>query len=235
MGQDLVPQAALPLAGGFKTVRIASDECSAALWRRLTESDATREAISHIGRSAALKAEVIQVAPRLAAWAAPIDPIVLTRRLTEIGLLFYLEDRSDEEWATFWTFYRDALRTLPEAAFEHAIVVWNQEGKGFMPKPAEIYERAKAMALQLGTAAMRARKAAEWVERLPPPKSEKLTKAEMIERGWLDANGKVIMAPLKGIPPSRPAPGETPQEMAARLRNQAAAPPPADEDPGEAI
>ncbi len=252
MGQDVtLPQAALPLTGGSRHARIASDECSAALWRRLSESDAANDCVRDIARSPALRQEVTTVLPRLQAWAAPITDVTLTRRLTELGQKFYLEDRSDEEWAVFWKFYRDALRTLPEAAFEDAIVKWNQQGTDFMPKASQLYKLAEPMMVELRTVAWRAKKASEWVEEHA---ERYLTPEERQARG---AEIRAILAqPLPRIPPQppgvtaaewarrcldegltetppTPAPaGESPQQMAARLHRAAAAP---DADDEEAV
>lgn len=159
---------ALPLTGGALNVRSASDECSPALWKRLVEADDADHAARSIARNPALKAEVAQVAPRLAEWAKPAEPDRIMRKLVELAPIYGIGDRSATEWGVLFRAYLEALAPLPFESIEVACTLWNREASYF-PKPGELFKLAEGSANRLRLAAWRARKAAEYVDNLPPP------------------------------------------------------------------
>lgn len=172
-----------------------------------------------ISRHDGLKAEVIEVLPELARRASKAEPFDIMAELIALAPIYGISDRTDEEWATLFSAYLEALAPLPIEAIRAGIVEYNREGE-FFPKPGQIYQKAEPIARKLFQAAYRAKRAAEWVEQNPAPKSDEeraRDRQALIEAGLMTPDGKFAPLNFKRVQdPERPK--ETPQEMAARLK-----------------
>lgn len=136
--------------------------------------------------------------------------------------------KSPGEWSALFDSYLNILNGLPLYAIEDAFLRWGRgEGHkdvrmaGFYPKAPQLFLLAEKGKAEVWTAAYRARKALEHVEKTgvewtPERKAEERQK--MIDAGYLNADGSpnLSLGP-KGMPePHRPR--LSPQELAAQLR-----------------
>lgn len=153
---------------------------------------------------------------------------LLMRHAPALGL----RDMGAEGWSVLFEPYVEALADLPLCALEEAMARWNkaelypkEPGRhAFFPKPAEIRKLAEPARDQLGQARHRIKLAMERVEEKakpePTPEERAAVRAQMEAEGFI-VDGKFVL-PKRGSGP-RPAPtGETPQQMAERLRGLAA-------------
>lgn len=208
-----------------------------------TSVDSSDGASRLIALNAKFRAEVGELYPALEAWAGPAPPDLLLELLIFKTPSFGLAPLSGpSEWRAFFASYLEALAVLPLEAVAVAFTRWSrgeffkaEKDKGqaaFYPKAVQLFELAQPTYLELRAALYRAKKAITHVEKLPPPRSERMSKAEMIAAGILDANGRAILPPPRGIAPTPPARApETHAQMAERLR----AAPREPEDDGEII
>lgn len=214
------PEPALPLEGGRLHATNASELCSAGLWRRLTdEGDKWGDAVRSIAGHAGMLAEVVEVRGELARRAEKAQPVEILAELIALGPIYGISDKSDDEWSMLFGAYLEALAPLPLEAIRQGIVDWNREGE-FFPKPGQIYTRADPYARKLRMAAYRAARAAEWVEKNPPEKSEAERLADrqkLIDAGLMTPDGEFAPLTFRKVDRGPAAPKETPQEMAERL------------------
>ena len=227
--------------------RPASEICSKGLWRLLTDTGIERaEAVRLIGLNPKLRGELEHILPILEAKAAPLTPEVLAERLARQWVTFSVPDRSAAEWAAMVAPYLDALAPLSADMIDDAFIRWNrselypdQPGRhAFFPKPAEIYALAERSRLELAGAAFRAREAAKRIDQkavaAPTVVDRARNRQALIDAGMMTEDGRVILPEVKGVPPASRPTGETPHQMAERLRAAAEDDPaPADETPEE--
>lgn len=165
--------------------------------------------------------EVQEVGAEVHRRGQPATALEIIAELIKLLPVYGVTDRTDEEAASLFVSYVEALGVLPLEAIREGIIEVNREAT-FFPRPGEIFKKAEPHAHPLRVAAYRAKRAAEWVERNPPPKTDAERAADRqraIDEGILDANGKVILN-FKPVAPPRPR--ETQQEAAERLRRIAA-------------
>lgn len=229
----------LPLEGG--TVMRASDQCSAALWRKLTDGEAKpAEAARVIARTPALLEEARRLAPMLAERAKAMGAEMVMARLIQLGPTYGLRDLSDGEWAALFRTYLDVLEDLPEEAFEAGVVAYAKEGV-FFPKPAEIFKPADKVARDLRMAAYRSKLALEHQEAEPVRQRTAAEREadiqEAIRLGFLTPDRKPVLD-LKRVPTDDPPPAkpyESRAEMAAHLRTLQGPAARAEDEPEEII
>jgi hypothetical protein len=213
---------ALPLEGGHRNAKNASEECSTALWKLLSETDSADDAVRRIARIPALLDEARAVAPRIQARLAPAGPEGVLAQVVPLKSIYGLGDRSKGEWAEFWDAYIKALDPLPAECLAEAIVAWNRKGDRF-PTPGQLFTLGKEAQSRLHIAAWRATKAAEYREAhapMPSPEERAKVKAMMDEMRGPDG---AIRLGAKAIPPAHTAPpNRTPQQVAEELRRRAA-------------
>jgi hypothetical protein len=178
-----------------------------------------------------LRAQAEAQLPWLERALEPAEPeqilLLLARHAPALGL----KDMSEESWGLLFEPYLEALGDLPLTALEEAFIRWNkgelypkEPGRhAFFPRPAEIRKLAEPARNELGKAANRIKLAIKHVENAPKPEpsaeEKAAVRAQMQAEGFL-VDGKFVL-PKKDAGP-RPAPtGETPQQMAARLRAEA--------------
>lgn len=221
MTTALAPQEpALPLEGGRHHAKTASELCSAALWRRLTDdADGWSDAVRQIARTPALQREIAEVGLEVQARAAKAEAFDILAELIKLAPIYGISERSDDEWALLFGAYIEALESLPIEAIRQGITEWNREGE-FFPKPGQIFQRAEPFARKLWKASYRAKKAIAFVETNPPPKTDAERAADrqkLIDEGIMTPDGRI--APLQFRKVETPArPKETPDQMADRLR-----------------
>lgn len=165
--------------------------------------------------------EVREVGAEVHRRGQPADPDEIISALFLLLPVYGVTDRTDEEAASLFVSYVEALGVLPLEAIREGIIEVNREAT-FFPRPGEIFKKAEPHAHALRVAAYRAKRAADWVEKNPPPKTDAERAADRqaaIDAGILDANGKVI---LNFKPTSESRPRETQHEAAERLRRIAA-------------
>lgn len=213
---------------------------SRGLWKLLSTGDDWSSAVRLININPTLRAELENVAVEVVRRSRAADPVDLMALLLEKKALYGLGDVSKAEATAIFNAYLDALAHQPLEAVREAFKRWDlgqmyptePKRHAFYPKPAELNVLAEDTRLLLAKAAYRAKKAFE-AEAIAPPKAQRMTKAEMIAAGFMDADGKIIL-PKKDAPKPHYAPrGESPQQMAERLRAQTA--PPASDGPEEAF
>lgn len=191
------------------------------------ESDDAEACCRAIARNPALKAEVAEVAPRLAEWARPASAEAIMRKLVELAPVYGIGDRSEAEWASLFSAYLDALAPLPMESINTAAVLWNRQASYF-PKPGELFKLAEANANRLRSVAWRARRAAEYVDALPPPPP---TDAERAQVAAMMADlRKELAAKRNGFHTTIPKPSRERYEVAEELRSMAEAGPTEDEE-----
>lgn len=239
MAQDL------ELTGGAINIRTASELCSKGLWKLLSatkddEQDRTSSegAIRIIAINPTLRDECGRILPQLQARHAPAGPEGLMAILISNAPAFGIGSKAPEEWATLFGSYLVALEPLSAEALEDAFLRWNrgemypkEPGRhAFYPRAAELFHLAQKSRLELGTAIWRARKALEYVDRLPKPQptpEERAARRQaLIDEGILDANGNVTLGPKTVLGQTSATTrsafaGESPQQMAQRLYDAA--------------
>lgn len=166
-----------------------SRPCSAGLWKLLTEGEDGASAIRLVAINPTLRAELDRVAPSLIGALTPADPASLMLELVRHAPALGVHAKDDGEWAALFGVYLDALADLPLGAVSEAFARWHRSelypkdpGRhAFFPKPAELYSLAAPWWTKIRTAAWRARRAVEYVERKLPreiPEEERKAVAE---------------------------------------------------------
>ncbi len=199
-----------------------------------------------IGLNPKLRGELEHILPILEAKVRPLSETDLLLRLIAQAKVFSVPDRSPEAWADMLGAYLDALAPLSADMIDDAFIRWNrselypdQPGRhAFFPKPAEIYALAERSRLELAGAAFRAREAAKRIDQkavaAPTVVDRARNRQALIDAGMMTEDGRVILPEVKGVPPASRPTGETPHQMAERLRAAAEDDPaPADETPEE--
>ena len=153
----------------------------------------------------------------LIAKAQPAHPDDLQAMIMKFFLGLGLKDRDVAEHKAALALWMDALGNLPLDAVRVGITEAARTCL-YLPKPADVYMAALPHAQELQLIAYRAKRALEEAGKAAPPKSAKMTHAEMKAAGFMDENGKIILAPPKPIPPNTPAVRLTPHELAEKLR-----------------
>lgn len=161
-------------------------------------------AVRHLATSPGFRAEVEVLLPELRAAVAPIEHNDLLMKLMIAAPTYQIPDRPPAQWAALFAPYLAALEGLSAEMVDDAFLRWSrgemypqQPGRhAFYPKPAELHHLAQKSRLELHKALTRARKALDYVERLPPqtltPEQVAQRRADAIAAGVLDENGKVI-------------------------------------------
>lgn len=152
---DLTTTKAQPLA------KTASDECSGALWRRLTNANQTwAEAVRDLADDPSIRGELVVAARQLAKHIEPCGPSRVVQVLGPLLTLYGVADKSEQEAKSFWGFYIDALGDLPHEALRAGVAEYVADGKSeFFPKPGPLKSICDRHAWPLRMAANRAQKA----------------------------------------------------------------------------
>ncbi len=200
---EATPEGAIPL-------------CSPGLAPLLTASNVNEahEAVRNIARRPALLEECRLILPALEAALAPSVASSLIEVLVEESAPFGLGARKilDDEWTARWAPYLRALEGMSVALLRAAFVSWNrcemypdQKGRhAFYPQPAELFALAQQHRSKVALMRYRARQAMKYEAERPPPKRERMTKADMIAAGFLNPDGSVNMKPRTVAHPTPP-------------------------------
>lgn len=230
--------AALPLEmPPLNTVGSVRTLLSRGLWQLLTGDGEWEGAVRVIRLNKQLSAELDEKATEVVRRARPVQVEELMFLLLGKKALYGLGDLTPAQADAVFESYTQALAHQPLEAIEEAFRRWDRneaypddpKRHAFFPKPAELNKLAEPHRLLLAKAAFRAKKAYEAPPAAPPPK-ERMTKDELVASGWFerDSNGN-LRAVLDKKPPApgkTHAAGESPQQMADRLRTQAEPDPP---------
>lgn len=177
-----------------------------------------------------LRAECEGVLPSLERAKEPASQEEILSVLVRHAPHYGVTAKGPSEWGALFGAYLDALDGLPVQAVEEGFVRWNRgEGHkdirmaGFFPKAPQLYLLAEAARSALYMAAYRAKKALEYQEARPQVwtaerRAEERRKA--IAAGVLKPDGSLNLPAPKSMPFPR-APGRTPHQMAAEMRQMA--------------
>lgn len=196
---------------------------SKALTTLITSSENAEDFGRKIAHVPALANEVREMAPQILAAAEPMEPDALYRRVLEIMAAWGIRPKEAGEHREGLVLWNEALAPLPLDAIEAGVLECARTCK-FLPTPAEVYQAAMPKFHELKMRAYRIKEAMKRLDALAPPERKRMTRAEMIEAGFMDASGRIILTKTvakEAAPPPIYRPGESPQEMAARLRGAA--------------
>jgi hypothetical protein len=201
------------------------------LWTLLTESEDSAAVVQKIAATPALRAEVEALLPALEAAKEPANKVEFAAIMARQKVVFGLGNWEAAEWTTATRVYYEALEGYSADIIEDAFLRWNR-GEGmkdpamgqFFPKPSQLVALAARSKAELLTAAYRARRAVEHVEKAPREISaeERAQVAEGLRELARTFRGRAL--------PTLRKPSISPQEMAERIRAQA--PPEPSDDPG---
>ena len=131
----------------------------------LTHETTTAEAVTGIVSNPALHAEckealpaLIEARDRALTKATPED---VKRALGPALMIYPQQDRTEKEWAQWWTVYVEALSDVPARSVTEAMRNWLRSPAEFMPKPGELRDWALKVPCPEYQVAYRARLAAE--------------------------------------------------------------------------
>lgn len=219
----------LALISPQSVMQAGSGLLSPGLKKLLVEGEDSGGACRLIALNRTLRAECERVLPVLEEAKTPaLDAQVLeivARRMVAYGIT----TNAAYQHGVTWESYLAGLRGMPAYAIEDAFDRWDRgEGTngnlafaGLPPKPPQIAILAQAGKTEIWTAAYRARKALDHVEKAAQhftPEQRAAERQKMIDAGYLNPDGSPNLTPsLKGMPEA-PRPRHSPQELAAALR-----------------
>lgn len=151
--------------------KIASAECSAELWRRLTNAQqGWTEAVQELAEDPAARAGLVAVSDKLQRHIEPCGAKAIITTLAPLATLYGVGDKTDAEWRTFWGFYADALGSLPAEAVRAGVSEYVADSKSeFFPRPGPLKAICERHAIPLRMAANRAQKALQLAPPAPRP------------------------------------------------------------------
>jgi hypothetical protein len=127
----------------------------------LLHEPGTADAVEGIVANPALHAEVKAALPALIAAREaamqPTDIEGLARVIADRFANYPQPSRTEEEWASWWRGYHDALSDVPKANIEAAMKAWVRSPERFLPNPGQLRELALKQTLPEYTAAYRAK------------------------------------------------------------------------------
>ena len=177
------------------------------------------EAARKVRSVPALADELRATGGDIIAAGAKADPRWLVVEVGRYLVAFGISDRDQAEHKAIIDLWLETLAPLPQEAVAHGMREVAKTAR-FIPKVAEVYQAALPKAQALQVMAYRAKRALEELGRAPVPKEKRMTREEMIAQGFMDAEGRIILAPAKSIPPNRSAVASQ-HELAERLRRHA--------------
>jgi hypothetical protein len=196
---------------------------SKALSTLITSCENAEEFSRKVSYAPVLANEVREIAPAILAAAEPMQPDALYRRVLEIMAAWGIRAKEAGEHREGLVLWNEALAPLPLEAIEAGVLECSRTCK-FLPTPAEIYQASLPKFHELKMRAYRIKEAMKRIDAIAAPEKKRMTRAEMIDAGFMDADGRIILTKntaKAAAPPPVQRSGETPQEMAARLRGAA--------------
>lgn len=200
----------LPLSGG--QVAHVRDLFTVDLWTVLVSSTDAREAVQKIVYSAKLREEALRLAPAFHERCAPMGAERLRARLADVGRARGLGDMDGAEADRVLKPYIVALMTFSEDVLTEALRRWDA-GEFFggkkaltglsetMPTAHQLQDLAMPALKEVQTVLWRLTKVKEAVDRMPRPKAERATKADLVAAGLMTEDGKVVWSkPAQPIP-----------------------------------
>lgn len=150
-----------------------------------------------IARDLTLVAEAKRILSTLHARAvSPAGTEGVTQIVGRRFATFPQPERSDSEWAAWWSDYHDALKDVPGPALEAAMAEWVKSPTAqFLPKPGELRHLARTTAYREGIAYETAQRAielepsmthhravSEQAAKIPEPEMKKIVHASSEDR-----------------------------------------------------
>ncbi len=210
--------------------RPASALLSPGLKKLLTEGDDAGGACRLIGLNATLRAECERVLPELEAAKVRAEPEAILELVARRMVAYGITANMAYSHGVTWESYVTALEGFPLYAIEAAFDRWDRgEGTkgdvaaaGYPPRPPQLAILAAPGKTELWTAAYRARKALEHVERSGAdwtPERKRAERQKMIDLGFLNPDGTPNLQLRPKTVPLAQRPRQSPQEVAERLRS----------------
>lgn len=139
----------------------ASETCTPALWRRLTDASVSwSDAIADLASDIELVPELRAACVALQRCAEPCGPQAVVETLAPLLALYGVPRKSEAEADAFWGFYLDTLGNLPAEALRSGVAEYVADAKSeFFPKPGPLKAICERHAVPLRMAANRAQKA----------------------------------------------------------------------------
>lgn len=148
-------------SGAMKTC----DALSQGLRLLLTHETTTADAVAGIVANPALHAECKAALPALLdakdRALTKTGPDDVKRVLVPALTIYPQPDRTEREWAQWWSVYIETLSDIPARAVSEAMRLWLRSPAGFMPKPGELRDWALKVPCPEYQIAHRAKLAAE--------------------------------------------------------------------------
>ena len=168
-------------ARGSRAVTKTTVEPSKALWRLLIDQTSDL-AVDEILSDPALHAEAKAYLPIALAKVEPCGRKYVITSIMQLFSVFVQQDRTEEEWVSFWKLYGSALEDIPRSALDAAIneAVCMPDAE-FLPKPGPLRALALKHAEKDYQAAYSARRAANSIPRRPAaPMTEEEREAKRV-------------------------------------------------------
>lgn len=232
------PAGAKPMAEEDKQLALISPqsvmqpECEAlspGLKKLLTQGDDSGGACRLIALNRTLRAECERMLPMLEMQKAPAERAdvleIIARRMVAYGVTENLAFQHGVRWDS----YVAGLAGMPANAIEDAFDRWDRgEGTGgnmtyagLPPRPPQLALLAQVGKTEIWTAAYRAKKALDHVEKEAQhftPEQRAAERQKMIEAGYLNADGSPNLTLSAKAMPEPHRPRHSPSEVAAQLR-----------------
>lgn len=128
--------------------------------------------------------------------------------------LYPQPDRSDAEWAAWWSDYYDVLADAPYASLEAAMAEYvKRPDSEFLPKPGKLLEMARQTPNRAAMAYGRARRAVGEAEakeaRREPSEQEKAAVGKLLSDFFAQMDGRKVERVIAPLPATHGKPDET--------------------------
>lgn len=119
--------------------------------------------------------------------------------------LYPQPDRSDGEWAAWWSDYYDVLAEVPYASLEAAMAEYvKRPDSEFLPKPGKLLEMSRSTPNRAAQAYGRARRAVGEAEakegRREPTEQEKVAVGKLLEGFFAEMDSRKVTRVIEPLP-----------------------------------
>lgn len=128
-----------------QAAKTTSLEVSPALKPLLMSEGSSLAAVEQITQNPGLHAEAAALVPQLEAMIQPSSSSAVMAILGKAFAVYPQPDRSEAEWAAWWSAYIEDLEEFPAASLEAAMRDYRRQGVSeFFPKPGQLRALAEA-------------------------------------------------------------------------------------------